>query len=90
MQSIQSKKAFPKPLPISQFINPLSKRIKDTPEEIFTSIIKRYAKTPDSDDSSSKEEQEDVVPVPYSEVLKALETLTLYEQQHKDSQNKVI
>jgi hypothetical protein len=55
--------------------------IKDSLEEVLESIIKRYAKTPGGDDDSSDEEdQEDIAPVLYSEVLKALETLTLYEQ----------
>ena len=64
--------------------------IEDTPGEILTLIIKRYTETLNNDDSSNKEEEEDVIPIVYSDVLKALETLTLYEQQQQDGQNKVI
>ena len=56
--------------------------IEDTLEEALASIIKRYTEVPnDNDDSSKEEEQEDILPILYSNVLKALETLTLYEQQ---------
>jgi hypothetical protein len=54
--------------------------IKDTLGEILTLIIKRYTETLNDDDSSNKEEKEDVIPIVYSDVLKALETLTLYKQ----------
>jgi hypothetical protein len=65
--------------------------IKDSPEEVLKAIVERYTKTPGDDNNSSDEEdQKDIAPVPYSEVLKALETLTLYEQQQEDGQNKVI
>ena len=90
MQTIQSIKAFDHPLLISQFINPLDEVIEDTLEEILTSIIERYAETLNDDDSSNEEEEEDIIPIVYSDVLKALETLTLYEQQQQDSQNEVI
>jgi hypothetical protein len=90
MQTIQSTKAFDHPLLISQFINPPDEVIEDTPGEILTSIIERYAETLNDDDSSNEEEEEDVIPIVYSDVLKALETLTLYEQQQQDGQNEVI
>ena len=64
--------------------------IEDTLREILTSIIERYAETLNDDDSSNEEEEEDIIPIVYSDVLKALETLTLYEQQQQDSQNEVI
>jgi len=79
---IQSTKAFDQPLLISQFINPSNEVIEDNPDEVFTSIIERYTETPNDNDESSEEEyQEDIIPVLYSDALKALETLTLYEQQ---------
>jgi hypothetical protein len=81
MQTIQSIKAFDHPLLISQFIDPLDEVIKDTLGEILTSIIERYTETLNNDDSSNEEEEEDVIPIVYSDVLKALETLTLYKQQ---------
>jgi hypothetical protein len=82
MQMIQSTKAFNQPLLISQFINPSNEVIKDNPNKVFTSIIKRYTETPNDNDKSSKEEdQEDIIPILYSDALKALETLTLYKQQ---------
>ena len=91
IQSIQSEKAFPEPFLISQFIDPPDELIEDTPEEILDSIVERYAETPgDDDDSSEEDEQDDVAPVPYSDVLNALETLTLYEQQQEDGQNEVV
>jgi len=56
--------------------------IEDNPQEVFTSIVERYATALNDDDESSEEEdQEDIIPIPYSDVLKALETLTLFEQQ---------
>ena len=55
--------------------------IKDTLREILTSIIERYAETLNDDDSSNEEEEEDIILIVYSDVLKALETLTLYKQQ---------
>jgi hypothetical protein len=65
--------------------------IKDSLEEVLESIIERYAETPGGDDDSfDEEDQENIALVPYSEVLKALETLALYEQQQEDGQNKVI
>ena len=88
---IQSTKAFDQPLLISQFINPSNEVIEDNPDEVFTSIIERYTETPnDNDESSEEEDQEDIIPVLYSDALKALETLTLYEQQQEDGQNEVI
>jgi len=88
---IQSTKAFDQPLLISQFINPSNEVIEDNPDEVFTSIIERYTETPNDNDESSEEEyQEDIIPVLYSDALKALETLTLYEQQQEDGQNEVI
>jgi hypothetical protein len=91
MQMIQSTKAFNQPLLISQFINPSNEVIEDNPNEVFTSIIERYTETPnDNDESSEEEDQEDIIPVLYSDALKALETLTLYEQQQEDGQNEVI
>jgi len=88
---IQSTKAFDQPLLISQFINPSNEVIEDNPDEVFTLIIERYTETPnDNDESSEEEDQEDIIPVLYSDALKALETLTLYEQQQEDGQNEVI
>jgi hypothetical protein len=57
--------------------------IKDSLEEAFTLIIKHYTEIPNdnNDDSFNKEEEEeDIIPMVYSDVLKALETLTLYKQ----------
>ena len=79
---IQFIKAFDQSLLISQFINPSNKMIKDNSNKVFTLIIERYTETPnDNDESSEEEDQEDIIPVLYSDALKALETLTLYEQQ---------
>jgi len=82
MQTIQSEKTFDRPLLISQFINPADEVIEDSPDEVIEAIIERYAESPNDNDSDSSDagEQEDVAPVLYSDVIKALETLTLYEQ----------